>query len=118
MTITSSDLTRRKRALVSPASRPRSTGPCARSGTRPHGPTGTGCASLPAIFKPRRGKSDPLFQRQRPPRAASPVMELVRLAVDIAVTGAKAAIAFAFFLWIAGRFGLTGLQSLLGKAGI
>jgi hypothetical protein len=45
-------------------------------------------------------------------------MELVRLFVDIAVTGTKALIFFAFALWIAGKFGLTGLQSLLGRAGI
>lgn len=45
-------------------------------------------------------------------------MELVRLFVDILVTGAKAAIAFAFFIWFANRLGITGLQALLGKAGI
>jgi hypothetical protein len=45
-------------------------------------------------------------------------MELVRLGVDIAVTGAKAAIAFAFFLWIAARLGIPGIATLLGKAGV
>lgn len=45
-------------------------------------------------------------------------MELVRLFVDILVVSAKAAIGFAFLLWLAGRFGITGLQTLLGKAGI
>lgn len=47
-----------------------------------------------------------------------PVMELARLFVDILVTSAKAAIGFAFLLWLAGRFGITGLSALLGKAGI
>lgn len=45
-------------------------------------------------------------------------MELVRLFVDILVIGAKAAIAFAFFLWVANRFQIAGLSALLGKAGI
>lgn len=45
-------------------------------------------------------------------------MELGRLAIDVIFTGVKAAIAFAFFLWLAGRFGITGLATLLGKAGI
>lgn len=45
-------------------------------------------------------------------------MELVRLFVDILVVGAKAAIAFAFFIWLANRFGISGLSALLGKAGI
>lgn len=45
-------------------------------------------------------------------------MELVRLFVDILTTGAKAAIAFAFFLWLAAKLGIPGLTALLGKAGI
>ena len=45
-------------------------------------------------------------------------MELVRLGVDILVTSAKAAIGFAFLLWIAAKLGITGLATFLGKAGI
>jgi hypothetical protein len=45
-------------------------------------------------------------------------MELIRLFVDVMVTSAKAAIGFAFLLWLSGKFGITGLQALLGKAGI
>lgn len=45
-------------------------------------------------------------------------MELARLFVDILATSAKAAIGFAFLLWLAVKFGITGLATLLGKAGI
>lgn len=45
-------------------------------------------------------------------------MELVELGVSILATTAKAAIGFAFLLWLASRLGWTGLQAALGKAGI
>lgn len=45
-------------------------------------------------------------------------VELVRLLVDISVTGAKALIFFALVLWISGKFGVTGLATLMGKAGV
>lgn len=45
-------------------------------------------------------------------------MELAQLAVDILVTTAKVWIGFVFLLWLANRFGITGLTAALGKAGV
>lgn len=45
-------------------------------------------------------------------------MELARLATDIAVTTAKVWIGFLILLWLASKFGISGLTAALGKVGI